>query len=74
MSKKMKRWSVIGSVTGGKYLVVFEAKTADEAIEKAINKNGGMISLCHQCSSECDDGTVEEASAEETNEPVEEDL
>lgn len=63
--KCKKKWHVNGFVVGGKYLGLFEADTAEEAVEKALNAMGGPISLCHQCSRECENGTVEEAEAEE---------
>lgn len=58
------KWSVNGVVQGAKHLGIFEADTKEAAVEMALDKNGGPISLCHQCSSECEDGSVEEAVAE----------
>lgn len=58
------KYHVIGSVKGSKYLGVYEADSAEEAIEAALNEQGGPISLCHSCSSQCEDGSVEEATAE----------
>ena len=60
----MTRWSVVGKVIGSKYLGTFEAETAEEAIDKALGENGS-VNLCHKCSSECEDGEVVDAEAEE---------
>lgn len=63
--KPMRRWRVTGSVRGGKYLGEFEARTQKAAEELALNsENAGSITLCHGCSDECEDGTVEAADAE----------
>lgn len=64
-TKKTKMYHVTGTVVGGKYLGTYEAETAEQAVEKALNENGGHISLCHQCSGECEDGFVDEAVASE---------
>jgi hypothetical protein len=54
----MPRYRVVGKVAGSKYLGEFEADSPDEAIEKALAENG-MVCLCHQCSSECEDAEVD---------------
>jgi len=51
-------------VVGSKYLGEFEAETEEEAIEKGLESNAAHVSLCHQCSGECEDPTIEEGSAE----------
>lgn len=61
----VRTYSVIGKVEGSKYLGDFEATSPEEAVEKAITAEGGPVSLCHQCSSECEDGEVHDASAQE---------
>jgi hypothetical protein len=67
-----KKFDVYGVVTGGKYLGVFEAETPEEAAELAMESDeGGHISLCHQCASECEDGIVESATACEVKEDEE---
>lgn len=65
MSKKRKKYDVHGTVIGGKFLGTFEAFSAEEAVEMALEEAGGNISLCHQCSGECEDGFVDTAEAEE---------
>lgn len=59
----MAKWNVTGVVTGGKYLGEYEAETAEQAIATALMLEGGGISLCNQCSGECEDGAVDEAIA-----------
>ncbi len=58
-------WDVHARVSGTKYLGRFRAKTAEEAIELAIQANG-RVSLCHQCAAECEDGEVDKAEACQT--------
>lgn len=60
-----KKFDVYGTVVGTKYLGEFEAESKEEAVALALESEGGIISLCHQCVSECEDGTVEEAVADE---------
>lgn len=61
----MKRWAVIGVVTGSKYLGTFEAETAEQAIEMALEGDTASCSLCHHCSRECEDPEIERAVASE---------
>jgi hypothetical protein len=58
-----KRWRVNGTVVGGKYLGEYEADTAEEAVELALDE--AHVSFCHQCSGECENAEVEDATAEE---------
>lgn len=58
------KFRVSGTVVGSKYLGVFEAKTKEEAEEKALSSPEASVSLCHQCSSECEDPEIQEAHAE----------
>ncbi len=60
----MPKYRVVGTVVGGKYLGEFEADSAELAEEMAMDEHGGNISLCHQCSGECEDGEVTAAHAE----------
>ena len=53
------------AVYGGKYLGEVEADTPEEALDK-LSGEAGTISLCHQCASECEDGTAEDITV--TNE------
>lgn len=69
----MPKYRVSASVTGSKFLGVFEADSPEEAEKKAVDKNG-HVSLCHQCASECEDGEIGEVFVELTidgNEPDE---
>lgn len=66
----MPKYRVWGTVTGSKYLGDFEASKEEEAIEIAICKT--HVSLCHQCSSECEDPEVTSAEAMEIKEPSKE--
>lgn len=61
----MKKWSVVGKVVGSKYLGDFEAETAEEAVEKALESDAAQVGMCHECFPECEDGQIEEATAEE---------
>jgi hypothetical protein len=65
MPKKKKTFSVYGVVTGSKYLGRFEANTKEEAIKLASGE--ASVSLCHQCSDECEDPEIHEIVAEEVN-------
>ncbi len=60
-----KKGCVYESVTGSKYVGEFEADTAEEAIELSYDSDGAGVSLCWSCSSECEDGTLDEFTAEE---------
>lgn len=61
MSEKV--WAVNGIVKGGKFLGYFKAETKEQAIELALNSDASNVSLCHECSGECEDGAIEEADA-----------
>ena len=62
----MKKWTVYLSLNATKVVEDIEAETQEEAIEKAIDRDG-YARLCRQCSSEIELGEVipEESSAEE---------
>ena len=64
---KLKKWKVFGVVTGTKYLGEFEAATAEEAEQMAINDNG-HVSLCHQCADECEDPEIHTCDVTEVEE------
>jgi hypothetical protein len=62
----MPRYDVYGAVTGTKYLGEYTAKNKAEAKEMALRD--ASVSLCFQCTSECEDATVESVSAEKVEE------
>lgn len=59
----MKKWSVSACVAGSKHLGTFTAESGEDAIQQALDDNGD-VSLCHQCSRQCEDGEAISASAE----------
>lgn len=61
----MPKFSVVGVVKASKWLGEFEADTPEVAIELALQSDAASVSLCHHCSSECEDPQIEEAIAEE---------
>ncbi len=63
----MPKYRVTGVVIGSKYLGEFEAATEDDAIELALGTVGSCV-LCNQCTSECDDPSIESGYAEEVAE------
>lgn len=62
----MPKFRIHGTVVGSQYLGIYEAPTAEEAIEKAIAESS--VRLCHHCSSQCEDGEISEATAEQVEE------
>lgn len=63
MSKK--KYHVTGAVTGSHYAGIFEAETPEEALELANRET--HLSMCHQCSSDCEDPEFNAVDAEEVN-------
>ncbi|MCS3449951.1 hypothetical protein M2222_001226 [Bradyrhizobium elkanii] len=61
----MKQYSVVGCVTASKYMGRFWANSKEEAIELAQKSDNNFVSLCHQCSDECEDPEIHEMVAEE---------
>ena len=61
----MAKYDISARVVGSKYIGEFEADTKEEAIELAWKK--AWVSLCHQCSSECEDAEIEDLYADEVN-------
>lgn len=57
---KLKEYQCNGVVVGGKYLGTVKAKTREEAIKKASQLSSAYVSLCHQCSDECENAEVTE--------------
>ncbi len=64
----LKLFRVCGVVTGSKYLGEFRAKTAEEAVEMALDSDAAYVGLCHQCAEECEDPEVSSATADEVTE------
>ena len=60
----MAKWEVFGIVRGSKYLGTVEAETEEEAQEKGLRLDSCYVSLCHQCSGECEDPEIESVSVE----------
>lgn len=56
------RWRASGVVVGTKYLGEVDALTEDEAKAKALRR--AHVSLCHQCSRECEDPEIDEVNVE----------
>jgi hypothetical protein len=57
------KFRVYGVVTGSKYLGKYEADSKEAAIAMALDDC--CVSLCHQCSRECEDPEIIKAVAEE---------
>ena len=60
----MKTYLIHGTVVGSKYLGEVEAETAQEALDIAIKELDFSVSLCHQCSGQCEDGEIDHYGAE----------
>ena len=60
----MRKYKVYGIVTGSKYIGEFEAESPEEAQELAAESDKVYVSICHQCSDECDDPQITEFQAE----------
>jgi hypothetical protein len=61
----MAKWRLYAAVHGGKHLGEVEAATAEEAIEKGYELDTCYVSLCHQCSRQCDGAEIGDISADE---------
>lgn len=59
----MAKWLVYGKVSATKYLGEYEAETAEEAEEMAMEAKG-YVSVCHQCDSEVSDPEIHECIVE----------
>lgn len=59
----MAKFRVHGRVIGSVYMGEYEADTPEEAKQKA--DDAFSVSLCHQCSSSCEDPVAEAVEAEE---------
>jgi hypothetical protein len=60
----MPDFHVYGHVTGSKYLGKFTANSKEEAMEMAEKSENNYVSLCHQCSDECEDPEIHSMNAE----------
>ena len=60
----MNKFAVYGKVVGSKFLGVFEAETAEQAEEMALNSDAAYVSICHQCSSQIEEANIEEVTSE----------
>ncbi len=58
----MPKFSVNATVIGSKHIGVFEADTAEKAIE--IAQEQAWVSVCHQCSHEINDPQLERFTAD----------
>ncbi len=58
----MPKFIVTGTVVGSIHLGEYDAETAEEAVEKALDK--AYVGFCHQCSHQCENAEVESAEAE----------
>lgn len=67
--KPKKKFSIFGTVTGGKYCGTIEADSKEEAEEIAwanMSKQLDLdVNLCHQCNGECENAEITELTAEE---------
>ena len=59
----MPKYLVTGVVTGSKHLGTFEAESEEAAADMALESGRASVNLCHQCSSECEDGQITNAIA-----------
>lgn len=65
----MPKFRVTGAVMAGRYCGEIEAANVEEAKEKAEELYlGETIGLCHHCSSEVEDPTIERVDVEEIGE------
>lgn len=61
----MPKYLVYAKVVGSKFIGTFEADTSEKAIKLAENSDEAYVSLCHQCSSKCEDPECYDFVAEE---------
>jgi hypothetical protein len=63
----MAKWAITGAIHGGKYLGTVEAATKEEAEALGWTLPTCGVSLCHQCSNECEDPEIVELIVDETD-------
>ncbi len=56
----MPRYKAYGRVSASKYLGEVEAKSEEEAVEKAFDLDACYVSVCHQCSEDVEDPEIHE--------------
>lgn len=61
----MKTYHVYGTVTGSKYLGTVKAENEEEAKEKGLMLPSASVSLCHQCSEECENPEIHHVEVNE---------
>jgi ribose 5-phosphate isomerase len=64
-TKSARRWRAWGTVQGTKYIGIVAGQTEAQAIDAALNHENREVSLCHQCSSECEDPEINRVGVEE---------
>lgn len=67
----MPKYSVSGTVVGGKYLGVVTADNVEQAEELGWNHLECYVSLCHQCVDECENAEISELHVELIEDSVE---
>lgn len=60
MKKEKRMYDVHATVIGTKFLGTFEANSPEEAEKMAEDSDEMFISLCHQCSTECENADISE--------------
>ena len=58
------KYQIYGKVVGSKYIGEVEASSEEEAIEKGWELDEACVTLCCQCSKECEDPEISDLIAE----------
>jgi hypothetical protein len=67
----MTLYRVYGKVVGTKYIGEFEAESKEEAEKMAMGSDKFSVSVCHYCSSECEDPEIESVIVESDEDEIE---
>jgi hypothetical protein len=67
MINEKKTWRATATVSGGKFLGEVEAETAEEALGLAEQLDTANVSLCHQCTDQCEDAQIANVTVERQN-------
>ena len=59
------KYSLYAKVVGTKYLGEVEADSPEEAIEKGYDLETFHVSVCHKCSADISDPSIEDIEAQE---------